>query len=225
VDCTYLGLAYSSLSAALAMFISHVQCKGSKEVKRASAARVSAYKTTRKTQFPATVELKSDGENTDSGADFSKHAVFQSIIVDASSWLPDLHCRRTTDVGATAALRDRSKYRLHVAHLHPGYTLEPAIVEWYAHLGNPIMWHIHTLRDIALARSLAVTQESCRASAHRELSVASFFQRPDYVYCPCGLLGTGAGSVAGKGTSFLDSEFSCLCSSYLLALPCSPVPR
>jgi hypothetical protein len=31
--------------------------------------------------------------------------------------------------GAAAALRDRSKYRAHAGHLHPGHTFVPASVE------------------------------------------------------------------------------------------------
>jgi hypothetical protein len=89
--------------------------------------------------------------------------------------------------GAAAALHDRDKYRAHASHMHPGHTFMPASVETYGHLGRPIMRYLHTLSDVASARSLAVTPGLFLASAYRELSVAlEWSQR--YVSRSCALL-------------------------------------
>jgi hypothetical protein len=73
--------------------------------------------------------------------------------------------------GASAALRDRSKYRTHARHLHRGHTSVPASVETYGHLGKPIMRYLRTLSDVASVHSVAVTPGALLASSHRELSV------------------------------------------------------
>jgi hypothetical protein len=82
---------------------------------------------------------------------------------------------------AAAALRDMSKQWAHAGHLDPSHTFVPASLDRYGHLGRPIMLYLHTLSDIALGRSLAVTPGSFLASAHRELSVAHV-QSQGYVY-------------------------------------------
>jgi hypothetical protein len=58
--------------------------------------------------------------------------------------------------GNAATLGDRSKYRAHDGHLHPGHTFGPASVKTNGQLGKPIMWYIRTLSDIASAQSLAI---------------------------------------------------------------------
>jgi hypothetical protein len=105
-----------------------------------------------------------------------------------------IHPRCTTYVAAAsqtrdaaAALHDRNKYRAHAGHLHLGHTFVPASIETYGHLGRPIIRYLLTLSDVALARSLAVTQGSFLASAHREFSVA-LVQSQGYVYRSCALL-------------------------------------
>jgi hypothetical protein len=76
-------------------------------------------------------------------------------------------------LGAAVALQHMSEYRAQEGRLHPCHTSVPASVETYGHFGKPVLWYIRTLSDVALARSLAVTQRSFLASVHRELTVAS----------------------------------------------------
>jgi hypothetical protein len=98
------------------------------------------------------------------------------------------------------------KYRAHAGHLHPGQTFVPANVETYGYLGRPIMQYLYTLSDVALARSLAVTQGSFLASTHLELSVA-LVQSQGYVYSFCALLLAKASRrpvLLGADTPFLD---------------------
>jgi hypothetical protein len=85
----------------------------------------------------------------------------------------------------------------------------PASVETYGHFRKPIMRYLHTLSDLASARSLAVTRGSFLASAHRELSVA-LVQSQDYVYRSCALLLAKASRrqvLPGADTPFLDQMF------------------
>jgi hypothetical protein len=108
--------------------------------------------------------------------------------------------------GAAADLRDRSKYRTHLGHLHPCHTFVPATDEMYGHLGRPIMWYLRTLSDIASARSLAVTRRSLLASAHREVSVP-LVQSQGYVFRSCALLlatASGRQVLPEVDTPFLD---------------------
>jgi hypothetical protein len=68
------------------------------------------------------------------------------------------------------------------------------------------MRYLHTLSDIASARSLAVTRGLILASAHRELSVA-LVQSQGYVYRFCALLlakASGRQVLPGADTPFLD---------------------
>jgi hypothetical protein len=88
----------------------------------------------------------------------------------------------------------------------PGHTFVPASVETYWHLGRPIMRYLRTLSDITPTRSLAVTQGSFLATAHRELSVA-LVQSQGYVYRSCALLlakASGRQVLPGADTPFLD---------------------
>jgi hypothetical protein len=70
--------------------------------------------------------------------------------------------------GSVATLRDGSKYRAHVGHMHPGRMFWPMSDERYRHLGKPIMQHIRTLSKVTSAHILAVTGGSILASAHPE---------------------------------------------------------
>jgi hypothetical protein len=108
--------------------------------------------------------------------------------------------------GTPATLRDRSKYRAHAGHLHPGHTFVPVSFKIYGHLGELIMQYICTLSDIASTRSLAITRGSFLSSAHRKLSVA-LVQSQRYVYRFCMLLlarAAGRQLLPGKGMPFLD---------------------
>jgi hypothetical protein len=107
---------------------------------------------------------------------------------------------------AAAALHDRDKYRAHAGYLHPEHTFLSASVKTYGHLGRTIMRYLRALSDVASARSLAVTQGSLLASAHRELSVV-LVQSQVYVYCSCALLlakASGRPVLLGADTPFLD---------------------
>jgi hypothetical protein len=73
--------------------------------------------------------------------------------------------------GAVASLPNRSKYRAHAGHLHPGHTFVSATVETYGLQGEPVMRYVRTLNDIAPACSLAVTRGWLHAIAYPELSV------------------------------------------------------
>jgi hypothetical protein len=55
---------------------------------------------------------------------------------------------------ADVALGDRSKYRAHAGHLHPGRTFVSASVEKYRHLGKLVIHYVCTLCNITLARAL-----------------------------------------------------------------------
>jgi hypothetical protein len=66
--------------------------------------------------------------------------------------------------------------------------------------------YLRTLSDVASARSLAVSQGSFLASAHRELSVA-LVQSQAYVYPSCALLlakASGQAVLPGADTPYLD---------------------
>jgi hypothetical protein len=106
--------------------------------------------------------------------------------------------------GTAAALRDRSKYRVHVGRMHPGHTNVPSS---------------------ASERSLAVTREPLLARAHRELSVA-LVQSQGCVYHSCSrLLAKAAGwqALPGADTTFLDLGFCCNCGACLSSVPFSSV--
>jgi hypothetical protein len=119
-----------------------------------------------------------------------------------------IHLRCPTYVAATSQTRGAaaalSKSQAHAGHLHPGHTFVTASVKTFGHLGKPIVRYLRTLSDIASACSLAVTQGSFLASAHRELSVA-LVQSQGYVYrsfCTVARQGFWAAGVAWGGHCF-----------------------
>jgi hypothetical protein len=94
--------------------------------------------------------------------------------------------------GTAAALRVWSKYRHLRANCNP---VTPLCLSASTRTGTSestsVMQFIHTLSDIASARSLADTQGSFLASAYRELSVA-LVQSQGNVYRSCSLSPTKA---------------------------------
>jgi hypothetical protein len=74
--------------------------------------------------------------------------------------------------GATAASRDRDKYRGIEGHALEGQTCVPASVEAYDYLGKPLVHVLSQLSEVAAQRTLGLTKGSFLASAYRELIVA-----------------------------------------------------
>jgi hypothetical protein len=129
--------------------------------------------------------------------------VSNSSNTNNTSSLTDLCCLEALTQGAAAALRDRSKYKAHAGHLHPGHTFVPASIKTYGHLGKPVMGAFRTPSDIASTRSQAVTRGSFLARGPRELSVA-LAQSQSYEYRTRAFARQGfwAAGVAWGGHSF-----------------------
>jgi hypothetical protein len=85
--------------------------------------------------------------------------------------LPDLSCRCFLDVGASATLRERSKYRTHAGHLHPGHIFVPASIDnlraaWQAYHGVPSYPEQHHFGPLSRRHQRAVSCECPPRTEH-----------------------------------------------------------